>query len=400
MYLLSVSEGILLFVSGLGIVQAFFLAAILIYHPKSDRSVTRFLALHIITLTLPVILPVAQHLFTWQTMILLEPLLALIAPFLYFYVRSFKEVITWKKAWPHFIFFVVCILMAWWDYTYVGSQYPPSQQVPAEALKHFLLLTPLTLRLAQRIIYYFLSRREVIRYQKSIQQLYSDTTRINLNWVRTLINGYFLLIIMTAAFYPLMLRVPQYFDLWILIQGAIVSVYIYIAAIKGIAQLTLWQIHPETKKETLEENINKAEQMSSVSEDAEKTRPRKAGLNDSKIDEIVKKIISLMKTEKLYQEPELTLQQLAEKLSLNSHQVSQAINDGMNKNFYDLVNGHRVEEAKRLLLDPKNRNYTILSVGFEAGFNSKTTFNTVFKKFTGLTPTEFRMEQRTPATVA
>ena len=66
----------------------------------------------------------------------------------------------------------------------------------------------------------------------------------------------------------------------------------------------------------------------------------------------------------------------------------------MNKNFYDLINGYRVDEAKRLLVNPENKNYTILSVGFEAGFNSKTTFNTVFKKFTGLTPTDFREQQK------
>ena len=60
------------------------------------------------------------------------------------------------------------------------------------------------------------------------------------------------------------------------------------------------------------------------------------------------------------------------------------------------MNGYRIEEAKKLLLDPKNKNFTILSVGFEAGFNSKTTFNTVFKKFTGLTPTEFRDRQADP----
>ena len=58
------------------------------------------------------------------------------------------------------------------------------------------------------------------------------------------------------------------------------------------------------------------------------------------------------------------------------------------------MNGYRVEEAKRLLVDPRNQNYTILSVGFEAGFNSKTTFNTVFKKFTGFTPTEFREKKK------
>jgi YesN/AraC family two-component response regulator len=106
-----------------------------------------------------------------------------------------------------------------------------------------------------------------------------------------------------------------------------------------------------------------------------------------------------MEKEKLYQEPELTLQQLAGKLEVPNYQVSQAMNEGLKKNFYDLVNGYRVEEAKRLLTDEKNKNFTILSVGFEAGFNSKTTFNTVFKKFTGLTPTAFRETQRPTPTL-
>ena len=82
------------------------------------------------------------------------------------------------------------------------------------------------------------------------------------------------------------------------------------------------------------------------------------------------------------------------KIQIPSYQVSQAINEGLKKNFYELVNGYRVEEAKRLLADERNKNNTILSVGFEAGFNSKTTFNTVFKKFTGLTPTEYRERQK------
>ena len=109
-----------------------------------------------------------------------------------------------------------------------------------------------------------------------------------------------------------------------------------------------------------------------------------------KMQDTVQKIKVLMEAGKMYQEPELTLQQLAEKLELPAYQVSLILNEVMQKSFYDLVNGHRVDEAKRLLLDRKNLHFTILSVGFEAGFNSKTTFNTVFKKFTGYTPTEYR----------
>ena len=117
-------------------------------------------------------------------------------------------------------------------------------------------------------------------------------------------------------------------------------------------------------------------------------------MSPAQITALAEKIIALLEAERLYQEPDLTLQQLAGRLQSSVHHLSQAINDGLGKNFYDLVNGYRVAEAKRLLLDPKNTNFTILSVGFEAGFNSKTTFNTVFKKFTGQTPTEYRAAQK------
>lgn len=115
---------------------------------------------------------------------------------------------------------------------------------------------------------------------------------------------------------------------------------------------------------------------------------------DAKIEKLVTRIISLIEQDKIYTEPELNLQQLAEKLQAPSYQVSLAINEGLQKNFYEFINAYRVEEAKKLLLDSKNKNFTILSVGFEAGFNSKTTFNTVFKKFTGLTPTQFREKEK------
>jgi AraC-like DNA-binding protein len=65
------------------------------------------------------------------------------------------------------------------------------------------------------------------------------------------------------------------------------------------------------------------------------------------------------------------------------------INEEFLVNFYDFVNKYRVEEAKRLLLD-NNRNYKIIAIAYEVGFNSKATFNRVFKKFTGLTPSDFK----------
>jgi len=394
MVILSISENILLFVSGFGIMQAILLVALLMFYPKSDRYVNGFLCLYICALTLPIVLPVSQHLFSWQVMILLEPLLTLIAPFLYFYVRSFKEVITWKKAWPHFILLIVCMAIAWWNYSMIGSKYPPSDRLPPEAAKNFLLFLPITIRIVQRLIYYFLSLRALSFYQRSIQHLFSDTSRINLNWVRWLINGSLFLIIITLVFYPLMVKVPEQFDLWVLIPSTMVSLYIYIATFKGITQPTLWQIHPHTDKEKLEGELNDAGEIGTPDTAFEKPKYQKSAIGGDKINEITSRVLRVMEQEKLYQEPELTLQDLADKLQHPAYQVSQALNEGLKKSFYDLINTYRVEEAKRLLLDPKNKNYTILSVGFEAGFNSKTTFNTVFKKFTGVTPTEFRNKDK------
>jgi YesN/AraC family two-component response regulator len=152
-------------------------------------------------------------------------------------------------------------------------------------------------------------------------------------------------------------------------------------------------MRPNGQKEHVEKEILAAEEIESLKKDERKSQSLRL-LQENKFEEIISRIQRIMSQEKLYQETELSLQNLADKIGFPSYQVSLAINEGMKKSFYDLVNGYRVEEAKRLLLDIKNKNFTILSIGFDAGFNSKTTFNAVFKKFTGLTPTEFRDKEK------
>jgi ligand-binding sensor domain-containing protein/AraC-like DNA-binding protein len=98
----------------------------------------------------------------------------------------------------------------------------------------------------------------------------------------------------------------------------------------------------------------------------------------------------LMEEEKPFLDPSLQLPELAGKLGLSVHQLSQVINDGFGRNFREFINSLRIEEAKRLLTDPRSREYKLLTVAFESGFNSKATFNQVFRKLTGTTPSEYR----------
>jgi AraC-like DNA-binding protein len=75
---------------------------------------------------------------------------------------------------------------------------------------------------------------------------------------------------------------------------------------------------------------------------------------------------------------------------MSRNQLSELINSRMGCNFYDFVNKYRIEDVKQLMVDPKYKNFTILAIALEAGFPSKSTFNSIFKKFTGLTPSEYK----------
>lgn len=390
----SVTENILFFISGLGILQGFLLAALIYYHPKSDRSVNRFLSLHIITLSVILAMPFVLKWLPWQKTFFLEPLPLFLGPFLYLYIRSFKEKISWKIGLTHLIFPFIYYFGAKYFVEDLISHYKDDVFLPKALMTHPLSLSLFGVRMIQYVLYYYLSRQTLLKYQRSIRQIYSDTSNIDLEWIKWLLNGLMLLILVSLAAYSFMVQYPKFFGVLILMNVGVATPYIYMATVKGMRQLTLWQKQP-SEQENVSQKMHEAEEIEEKME-KKQTLPavdeKTAGMNA--------RIIAILEKDKLYTEPELTLQNLADKLGMPSYQVSQCINEGLKKNFYDLVNGYRVEEAKRLLVDPKNKNFTILSVGFEAGFNSKTTFNTVFKKFTGMTPTDYREKQKSSAPAA
>jgi AraC-like DNA-binding protein len=393
MYILSASETILFFICGFGILQGILLSALIYFHPKSDKSVTIFLALYILCTSGIMTMPLIMQIVGWGNSFFIQPIPLTTGPFLYLYIRSFKEQIGWRKAWPHFIPFFAFFFLSYWNIWRLNTKYPRTDVIPLEAMNNLVSVIFISVKPAQQVIYYFLARKTLNAYQRSIRHLFSETSKIDLNWAKFLINGYIILVIAFIIMFPIMLRNPGYFYLLLLINMALAVPYIYIASYKGFIQPSIWQIQSGIKKETVEEEMHLAEEIETGIVDSKKPATVKSGLSAERIQELVKKITILMEGEKLYQETELTLQQLADKLKVPAYQVSQSINEGMKKNFYDLINEYRVREAKRLLLDLRSNTYTILSVGFEAGFNSKTTFNTVFKKFTGFTPTEYRNKE-------
>jgi len=104
---------------------------------------------------------------------------------------------------------------------------------------------------------------------------------------------------------------------------------------------------------------------------------------------VEKKLEELMIEEKPYLKPDLNLSDLAEFVNISTNQLSQILNESIGKNFYDYVNHYRLNHFLKICEIPKFKNYTILSLAYECGFNSKTTFNAFFKKTMGITPTEY-----------
>ena len=116
----------------------------------------------------------------------------------------------------------------------------------------------------------------------------------------------------------------------------------------------------------------------------------KSGLTTEKSEEYLNQLFNLMETKKPFLESDLTLLKLAENLGISSNHLSQIINEKLNQNFYDFVNKYRIENAKSLLVDPAFDSKTIYAIALESGFNSKSAFNTCFKKYTNQTPSEYK----------
>jgi AraC-like DNA-binding protein len=126
-----------------------------------------------------------------------------------------------------------------------------------------------------------------------------------------------------------------------------------------------------------------------------KSQYLKSGLSNKESKKQLAALLKYMEEEKPYLDGKLSLAQVAEDLNISTNHLSQVINSELNKNFFDFINGYRVNLVKQKMSDESNKHLTLLGMAFESGFNSKSSFNSIFKKYTGSTPSEFMRSKRT-----
>jgi AraC-like DNA-binding protein len=210
----------------------------------------------------------------------------------------------------------------------------------------------------------------VVVHAAGIKQSHSSIEKINLRWLQYLLSAFVIAWLVTLAI-QLSAATPQAFNYsWLL-----VAVVTFLIGYMGLRQPEIF---------AGEENLV------SGSEGIQKKKYEKSALTADKAGQYLAKLQKLMAAEKPFLDKDLTLNSLAEKLSIPSHHLSQIINESLRQNFFEFVNSHRVEEAKKLLLDPANRHLNLAEIGHKAGFNSVSSFNAVFKKFVQMTPSRYQ----------
>lgn len=215
----------------------------------------------------------------------------------------------------------------------------------------------------QIILYWISGYLQLIKHPQNIANFTADTTPPDLSWLKNLM-------LLTGIMIINQLLSPFFRHT----TGTTFPYIIYLAAIYCSCYYALKQ-----------GNIFPPLSTSSAPGVIEPAR-----LNENETAALKQQLDKLMLEEKLYTEQELSLPLLAGKLNLSLHELSWLLNKEIGKNFYQYINHFRVEQAKKLLQSPGHLHLSILAIGFDAGFNSKTTFNSTFKKMVGMTPREFR----------
>jgi len=367
----------------LGAAQGFFLSLYLFLKPE-NRDANKWLAFLLTTISLHLLEYAAN--ITGLTLkypifiAITYPLLFCMGPLYYIYCRYLldKSHKTNYKTILHFLPSVIVLLMMLPFYsmppdTKTGFMQGLSKggtlKIPAEQLIF------MAFHVAQTVAYIFVAHKFIGKKEEELKDFSSDVLVIKkLEWLNTFslyFSIYFLLYFILVVALSFLNSYQVQVDYVMLL---ITSVSIYAIGYTSISNPEIFKAIPNLELQPFEQNIEKQQD----------------GLrNTGKFPELKEKLLKYMDEQKPYLKSDLKISDLADSLSVPYYHLSQLINDDFLVNFYDFINKYRVEEAKKMLVED-TRNYKIIAIAYEVGFNSKATFNRVFKKYTDLTPSEFK----------
>jgi AraC-like DNA-binding protein len=297
----------------------------------------------------------------------------LLAPLFYFYVRSLttgqpvRRVLLIGALLPAaicLVWFVVQMIAV--QASSAGGPLPPDEDfMPAGYTYLFVGMA-----LAQLLFFCVAANRLINAHARQIAQTYSSIRNIDLRWLRALMAS----VALAALVWTI--GIVLHYPAWTLLNAALPPILLLFLGVAAQRQQPLPSgIQPPP---------------SALPDAAGKYA--KSGLTEQRMSEIGTQLAGFMQSDKAFLESGLTLDEMATRSGVPSHQLSQVLNQHLGVSFFEYVNRMRVEEAKRCLRDPAFGEQTVLQIGFSSGFNSKAAFNAAFKRFTGTTPAAYRSQ--------
>jgi len=383
----------------IGAFQAFFfISLVLTKKLKQKADIILVLWLFAMGLHLFAYYPVYENKFDssiWAFMIiLLPPLIYSHGPLLFIYT----ELLTKKKQklkpgyLLHFVpltvsliyYLYYLIFIANGDISYFKERYDAPQYLSMIFYLLNIFLNP---------VYVIIVLVKLADHRKKIRQNFSFIEKISLNWLNILaisLGGVSIIVWIVHALTNLNV-VDVNFDRDFYIFTSIV-IFVFITGFFGFKQGVIYKFQAEPASGSQTTSAINQESLSQIiikgNNDAKKYE--KSQINKDTANSIINKLQAYMENEKPFMQNELSLPEVANKINVSSHILSQVLNVYLQKNFYNFVNAYRVGEVKKMLNDNKYSHYSLLGIAHEAGFNSKSAFNRIFKNVTNQTPTQYK----------
>ena len=347
---------------------------LLLFSRHKNKKADRFLAalIFIVALWNASILILVLGIYRYAAGIIWIPLTYTLAigPCFYFYIRYITDTdLTQKpRIWPHFIpvvFEVGLFLIEVFQGLPLGVGY--------FATTTFLIFDPIISALAiiSLMIYSFIARKRIKKYHQWVENNYSHYHRYNLNWLLRLSTIFLIVLTLWLGYFCIdyflfdyKLSFTEYYPFHLTL--AIISIWL---SVEAYSKPEI--IYPEQIEQL--ETINSSKSVT-----------------DDEIQEQAAWLKQQIERDLLYLDPELSLKSLADTIDLHPNLVSKIINEGLKQTFSDCINEYRVKAVINKIGTDNDESLTFLAIAFDCGFNSKTTFNRVFKKQTGLTPLQYR----------
>ncbi len=308
-------------------------------------------------------------------------------PFLYFYVAAATNQLPHRPIrWLHAVPILIAYLIMVPFFRLSNNEKIRVFQNDGEGFESIVLIVFIAIILSG-ICYTLLSLHLLRRHKRNIVHQFSDTEKINLNWISYLIAG-------MCVIWALVIFLDDEF-----IFGAVVGYVLFIGYF-GIKQVGIFThktgqaVHVTNSQEVYPVHVNSDADLTKDSNGKQPAKYARSALSEEDASKIHLQLRSIMKEKSLYQIPELSLSYLSDELGIQPNLLSQVINSKEGKNFYDFINAWRINEFIKMAGDESNNHFTLLALALECGFNSKTSFNRNFKKVTGLSPSTYLKEQK------